>query len=104
MAVDAAVVGIEVAGLPFEAGRGSLLGVVARIIDTDGQHVPGIAEAHVVGDVQAVGGDAVLVERDIFAVKEDLPGLAHAFELEEELAPCKLSGSVKCLRYQAGPM
>jgi hypothetical protein len=39
-----------------------------------------------VGDVDAVGGDAVLVEADLLAVEVDVAGLAHAFELDEDLA------------------
>ncbi len=84
VAVDAAVVGVEVIGVPFESGAGGTFLIVGAVIDFDGEDVFVIAEFDGVGDIDAVAGDAVFVEADFLAVEEDIAGLAHAFEFEED--------------------
>ena len=44
---------------------------------------------HCVRNVDAIGGDAILIQADLLAVEEDVSSLAHAFELEEDAAAGK---------------
>ena len=59
---------------------------------------------HRVGDVDAVGGDAVLVQPDRFPIEVDVAGLAHALELEEDLAAGKLGGQLEVLAIPREPL
>ena len=94
-AVDAAVVGIEVVGVPLECGAGGALFVGGGVVELDGEDIFFAVEEDGAGDVDAVGGDAVLVETDLLAIEEDVTGLARAFELEEETAAGELGGDAE---------
>ena len=65
-------------------GAEGALAVVAGVVDLDGEDVLLAGGREGVGDVDAVGGDSVLVEADRIAVEEDVAGLAHSLELEED--------------------
>ena len=111
MAVDAAVVGIEIVAAPLVAGShaGSAIGVLwvggaegaflvgGGVVHLDREHVLLRAEMHRVRDVDAVGGDAVLVQTDLLAVEVDVARLAHAFELQEDAVAGKRGGQLEVL-------
>jgi hypothetical protein len=52
---------------------------------------------HSVRDVDPIGGDAVLIQTDLLAVKEDVSSLAHAFELEEDAVAGKRGRELEVL-------
>src|ERR1039458_2087547 len=85
MPVNAAVVGIEVVGVPLKSGAAGTLGVIRAVIHLDGQDVLFAPEMDRVGDVQAVGGDSVLVKPHLLAIQENVAGLPHALEFEKNL-------------------
>jgi len=106
VAIDAAVIGVEVVGVPLVAcGRaGGAVGVLGvggaegalliggAIVYLDGEDIVLRAQMQAVGDVDAIGGDAVLVEADLLAVEVDVAGLAHAFEFEEDAVAGEVGG------------
>ena len=97
VAVEAAVVGIEILGLPLEDGAGGFFGVVGDVGDLDGEDVFLVAEVNGVGDVDAAGRDAVFVFADGLAVHEESGGLPHAFELDEDLVALGAGGKLEVL-------
>ena len=52
---------------------------------------------HCVRNVDAIGGDAVLIQADLLAVEEDVSSLAHAFELEEDAVAGKRGRELEVL-------
>ena len=86
MPVDAAMVRIEIVRIPFKRSSGSALLVVRAVVYLDRQHVLLRSELHRIADVDAVGGDSVLIQPDRFPIEENVAGLAHAFEFEKDFA------------------
>jgi len=84
--VDAPVVGVEVPVRPLIPLVRGLLAVVPGVVDPDCQDVllgPGPDR---VRDVEAEGHDPVLMASQVAAVEVELARLAHALELQEDLA------------------
>jgi hypothetical protein len=52
---------------------------------------------HCVRNINAIGGDAVLIQADLLAVEEDVSSLAHAFELEEDAVAGKRGRELEVL-------
>ena len=86
MPVDAAMVGIEIVRVPFKRSSGSAFLVVRAVVHLHRQHVLLGPEVHRIGDVDAVGGNSVLIQSDRFPIEENVAGLAHAFEFEKDFA------------------
>ena len=53
------------------------------------------AELHKLGDVEADGGDAVLIFADELSVEEETPGLPHAIELDKDLLAVGAGGQLE---------
>ena len=101
--VDPAMVRVEVVGVPLEPCAGGPLAVGGPVVHLHGQYVLRVSEMDGVGDVQAVGGHAVLIESDLLAVEEDLAGLPHPLEFEEDLLAGKAGRKLEMLAVPGQP-
>ena len=97
MPVDAAVVGIEVVGVPFKRGAAGTLLVIGAIIHLDCQHVLFAPEMNRAGDVQSEGSHPVFVKPGWFAVQKNVAGLSHTFKFEEDLVAGKFGRKFEML-------
>ena len=89
MPVDSAVVGVEVVSVPLKRSITGTLCVSCAVIHLDRQDVVFIPKVNGAGDVQTVGRHPVLVKPDCLAVQENVAGLPHALEFEEDLTAGK---------------
>ena len=116
--VDAAVIGVEVVGIPLEAQRHAIgaVGVlrirrakrallIARgVVHLHGEDVLLPRRRKRVSDVDAIRVDAILVQANLLAVEIDVPGLTHPLELDVDLAPRSLCGQLEVLAIPGEPL
>jgi hypothetical protein len=104
MPVDAAMVGIEIVRIPFKRSSSSAFLVVRAVVHLHRQHVLLGPEAHCIADVDAVGGNSVLIQADRFPIEENVAGLAHAFEFEKDFAAREAGRKFEVLAVPGEPL
>ena len=102
--VDAAMIGIEIVGVPLKPGSGGAFHVVRPVVHLHSQHVLLRPAMHRIRNIDSVGSNSVFIQADLFPIQEDVARLPHALKFEEDFAPEITGGQLEVFAIPRDPL